>query len=90
MVFYAIYFLIIFMSFARYHYNVATLGCQNRRFYGLRPVTNVRSPGHALQHGRHNTLIELRSDLIGDASTQGAWAARLAAALEAALRRANV
>ena len=45
---------------------------------------------HALQHGRHNTLIELRNDLIGDAALQGAWAARLAAALEAALLRANV
>jgi predicted N-formylglutamate amidohydrolase len=45
---------------------------------------------HALQHGRHNTLIELRNDLIGDAVTQTAWAARLAPVLEAALLRANL
>jgi predicted N-formylglutamate amidohydrolase len=40
---------------------------------------------HALQPGRHNTLIELRQDLIADAGAQGAWAARLAPLLEAAL-----
>ncbi|MDR0810310.1 MAG: N-formylglutamate amidohydrolase [Gemmobacter sp.] len=33
---------------------------------------------HALQPGRHNTLIELRNDLIIDASGQEAWAVRLA------------
>lgn len=33
---------------------------------------------HALQTGRHNTLIELRNDLISDAAGQAAWAARLA------------
>ncbi|MEH7829574.1 N-formylglutamate amidohydrolase [Gemmobacter denitrificans] len=33
---------------------------------------------HALQTGRHNTLIELRNDLIGTADEQQAWAARLA------------
>ncbi|WP_390625151.1 N-formylglutamate amidohydrolase [Falsirhodobacter algicola] len=33
---------------------------------------------HALQTGRHNTLIEVRNDLIGTAEAQAAWAARLA------------
>jgi predicted N-formylglutamate amidohydrolase len=37
---------------------------------------------HALQHGRHNTLIEVRNDLIGDGVE---WAARLAPLLEGAL-----
>lgn len=45
---------------------------------------------HAIAHGRHNTLIELRNDLIGTEITQKAWAARLAPVLEAALRRANL
>jgi predicted N-formylglutamate amidohydrolase len=33
---------------------------------------------HALRLGRHNTLIEIRNDLIGDSVSQGHWAARLA------------
>ena len=33
---------------------------------------------HALRLGRHNTLIEVRNDLIGDSVSQGHWAARLA------------
>lgn len=33
---------------------------------------------HALQPGRHNTLIELRNDLIATQSQQCAWAMRLA------------
>ncbi len=33
---------------------------------------------HALQKGRHNTLIELRNDLISDPEGQKAWALRLA------------
>jgi len=33
---------------------------------------------HALQPGRHNTLIELRNDLIGTETQQQAWAQRLA------------
>jgi predicted N-formylglutamate amidohydrolase len=45
---------------------------------------------HALKPGRHNTLIELRNDLIANEVTQTAWAARLAPALEAALRRADI
>lgn len=40
---------------------------------------------HALQTGRHNTLIELRNDLISDAATQTRWAQRLAPLLRAAL-----
>ena len=33
---------------------------------------------HALRLGRHNTLIEVRNDLIGAAEHQAHWAARLA------------
>lgn len=40
---------------------------------------------HALRMGRHNTLIEVRNDLIADAAHQVAWAARLAPVLKAAL-----
>jgi predicted N-formylglutamate amidohydrolase len=45
---------------------------------------------HALRPGRHNTLIELRNDLIANEVTQTAWAARLAPALEAALQRSDM
>jgi len=41
---------------------------------------------HALQKGRHNTLIELRNDLIATEAEQVDWAARLAPVLSAALR----
>jgi predicted N-formylglutamate amidohydrolase len=40
---------------------------------------------HALRMGRHNTLVEVRNDLIGTAEGQQAWAARLAPILEGAL-----
>lgn len=40
---------------------------------------------HALQPGRLNTLIEVRNDLIGTEAGQAAWAARLAAILQAAM-----
>lgn len=40
---------------------------------------------HALQPGRHNTLIEVRSDLIEGAAGQRAWGQRLAAPLVRAL-----
>lgn len=40
---------------------------------------------HALQMGRHNTLIEVRNDLIGTADGQAEWADRLAKALREAL-----
>jgi predicted N-formylglutamate amidohydrolase len=36
---------------------------------------------HALRLGRHNTLIELRNDLIGTPEAQAHWAARLAGVL---------
>jgi predicted N-formylglutamate amidohydrolase len=44
---------------------------------------------HALQVGRHNTLIELRQDLIEEAEGQKAWAERLAPILRAALADAQ-
>ncbi len=44
---------------------------------------------HAIQPGRHNTLIELRNDLIGTPGAQAEWAARLAPALVAALADAG-
>ncbi len=40
---------------------------------------------HALHHGRQNTLIELRNDLIATEATQAAWGERLAPMLKAAL-----
>lgn len=44
---------------------------------------------HALQQGRHNTLIEVRNDLIDDAGGQSDWAEILAPVLEAALEVAQ-
>ena len=41
----------------------------------------------ALSQGRHNTLIELRNDLIATPQAQGAWADRLAPLLVQALAR---
>jgi predicted N-formylglutamate amidohydrolase len=40
---------------------------------------------HALLHGRHNTLIEVRNDLIRTAAEQAHWADLLAPVLQAAL-----
>lgn len=40
---------------------------------------------HALQPGRHNTLIELRNDLIATESQQANWATRLAPILQQVL-----
>ena len=40
---------------------------------------------HALQPGRHNTLIELRQDLIATPAAQNTWAGRLVPLLQAAL-----
>ena len=45
---------------------------------------------HALQHGRHHTLIEVRNDLIGTMGEQEEWAATLAPVLEASLVCANL
>lgn len=42
---------------------------------------------HALEHGRLNTLIELRNDLIATPHDQKAWAARLAPILTASLSK---
>lgn len=39
---------------------------------------------HGLQHGRHNTLIELRNDLIATSDDQTRWAERLAPILNRA------
>lgn len=44
---------------------------------------------HALAPGRHNTLIELRNDLIRDAAAQEGWAARLAPLLTQALKEVS-
>lgn len=41
---------------------------------------------HALHMGRHNTLIELRNDLIGDMEARKKWATRLAPMLVSALQ----
>lgn len=43
---------------------------------------------HALQSGRHNTLIEVRNDLIATEAEQAHWAARLAPILAEALAAA--
>jgi predicted N-formylglutamate amidohydrolase len=40
---------------------------------------------HALRPGRHNTLIELRNDLIATPESQKAWALRLIPALQTAV-----
>jgi predicted N-formylglutamate amidohydrolase len=40
---------------------------------------------HALQHGRQNTLVEIRNDLIGTAAEEARWATRLAPILTASL-----
>ena len=40
---------------------------------------------HALTPGRHNTLVELRNDLIATSADQAAWATRLAPLLQRAL-----
>ncbi len=44
---------------------------------------------HALRHGRLNTLIEVRNDLIASPDQQAAWADRLAPVLRAALEEAG-
>ena len=48
----------------------------NEPYSGHLPGDAIDS--HALRHGRHNTLIEVRNDLIGDPAQQAHWAARLA------------
>lgn len=41
---------------------------------------------HAIAHGRHNTLVEIRNDLIQTEEQQSEWAKRLAPILQDALR----
>ncbi|WP_438992379.1 N-formylglutamate amidohydrolase [Lentibacter sp.] len=41
---------------------------------------------HAIAQGRHNTLVEIRNDLIQTDEQQAQWAARLAPVLQNALR----
>ena len=55
----------------------------NEPYSGHLPGDSINR--HALRHGRHNTLIELRNDLIVSARQQQAWAERLAPVLTAAL-----
>lgn len=55
----------------------------NEPYLGHLPGDSVDR--HALKPGRHNTLIELRNDLIATPEQQAAWAERLAPILEAAL-----
>ncbi len=57
----------------------------NQPYSGHLPGDSVDR--HALRHGRHNTLIELRNDLIADAPAQQAWADRLAPILAEVLGR---
>lgn len=57
----------------------------NQPYSGHLPGDSVDR--HALRHGRHNTLIELRNDLIADAPAQQAWADRLAPILADVLGR---
>lgn len=56
----------------------------NEPYAGALPGDSIDR--HALEHGRHNTLIELRNDLISQAEGQAAWAARLAPILQEVLR----
>ena len=44
---------------------------------------------HALRHGRQNTLIEIRNDLVTDEAGQAAWADRLGDLLPKALQAAD-
>lgn len=55
----------------------------NEPYSGHLPGDAIDS--HALQQGRHNTLIELRNDLIATPEAQAAWAARLAPILHEVL-----
>lgn len=55
----------------------------NEPYGGYLPGDSVDR--HAAAHGRRNTLIEIRNDLIATPAQQAAWADRLAPALTAAL-----
>lgn len=60
---------------------------RNQPYDGHLPGDSVDR--HALKHGRQNTLIELRNDLIATTEQQNAWGHRLAPMLEAALAQAE-
>ena len=53
---------------------------ENEPYSGHLPGDSIDR--HALAHGRHNTLIELRHDLIATAAGQAEWAERLAPILD--------
>jgi predicted N-formylglutamate amidohydrolase len=55
----------------------------NEPYAGALPGDSIDR--HGLAHGRHNTLIEVRNDLISEARGQSAWAERLAPLLRAVL-----
>lgn len=55
----------------------------NQPYSGYYPGDSIDK--HATKHGRPNTLIELRNDLIADEAGQRAWAKRLADLLPQAL-----
>ena len=55
----------------------------NEPYAGQLPGDSVDR--HAIASGRHNTLIELRNDLIATDTQQQAWAARLAPILQEVL-----
>ncbi len=56
---------------------------RNVPYHGHLPGDAIHT--HALNHGRLNTLIELRNDLIETPLAQAGWGARLAPALDQAL-----
>lgn len=55
----------------------------NEPYAGALPGDSIDR--HGLAHGRHNTLIEVRNDLISDEAGQKAWAGRLAPLLRTVL-----
>ncbi|THD83585.1 N-formylglutamate amidohydrolase [Aliigemmobacter aestuarii] len=69
---------------------IARLGAEPDLCVGDNEPYSGHLPGdaidrHALRHGRLNTLVELRNDLIGTDAEQAAWADRLAPILAGAL-----
>lgn len=59
----------------------------NEPYSGHLPGDAIDS--HALRPGRHNTLVEVRNDLIQTPDQQAFWAARLAPILQEALKDAR-
>lgn len=60
---------------------------ENQPYHGWLPGDSIDR--HALRHNRHNTLIEVRNDLISGTQGQAEWAERLAAALIRAMQGAE-